>query len=235
MRSRMFHLWQDKRIKTWNPFVGCRFNCSYCWARRMARRFRCELCKSFEPHFHPERLSKIPKSGIVFVSDMGDISFAPDSVLGEIVYAIVSVQERHDAIFFFETKNPSMYVERPYDGWDHGKVLLPSKTIFSTTIETNRDELVRAYSLAPPPSIRAEFMKEITFMRKHVSIEPIMDFDLKTLFKWVTDIEPECVSIGYDNYNNHLPEPPLPKTLKLIEDLENSGIKVERKTLRGIT
>jgi len=59
-----------------------------------------------------------------------------------------------------------------------------------------------------------------------------MNFDLKTLFEWITDIEPECVSIGYDNYHNHLPEPPLEKTLKLIEDLENSGIKIERKTLR---
>jgi len=198
----------------------------------MAKRFRCEKCKRFEPHFHPERLSKIPKNGIIFVSDMGDISFASDSVLGEIIYAIVCVQERHDVIFFFETKNPSMYVERPYDGWDHGKVLLPSKTIFSTTIETNRDQLAREYSLAPSPSIRMEYMKEITFMRKHISIEPIMDFDPDVMFRWITDIEPEIVSIGYDNYNNHLPEPPLSETLKLIEDLEASGIMVERKTLR---
>jgi len=220
--------------KTWNPFVGCRFNCSYCWARRMARRLRCEKCREFVPHFHPERLDKIPKSGIVFVSDMGDISFAPDSVRVKVINAITRVQERYNVIFFFETKNPSIYLESPER--TDGRPLYPSKTIFSTTIETNRDELVLKYSLAPPPTTRFEWMKwlaeSIPQTRRHISIEPIMDFDLDVMFKWITDIEPELVSIGYDNYNHHLPEPPLSKVLKLIEDLEASGIKVERKTLR---
>jgi len=51
--------------------------------------------------------------------------------------------------------------------------------------------------------------------------------------KWILNINPEFgVSIGYDNYNWRLPEPPLAKTLQLIEELEKHGIKVERKTLR---
>ena len=225
----MFKLWGEKRIKTWNPFVGCRFDCSYCWARRIAKRLRCELCKSFEPHFHPERLDKIPRSGIIFVSDMGDISWCEDHELENLLEVVAEVQAKNDAIFFFETKNPFIYHLFP--------ALEKDKTILSTTIETNRDELCKRVSLAPPPSCRKANMTLLKpwWPRRHISIEPIMDFDPPILFRWITDIEPEIVSIGHDNYHNHLPEPPLPKVLKLIEDLEASGIKVERKTLRVIT
>ena len=39
------------------------------------------------------------------------------------------------------------------------------------------------------------------------------------------------VSVGYDNWNSGLPEPPLGKTLELIRALEGFT-RVERKTLR---
>ena len=224
----MFHLWQDKRIKTWNPFVGCRFNCSYCWARRIAKRLNCIYCRVFSPHLHEERLNaeKIPKNGVVFVSDMGDLWWAEPFQLEKILNAVKEIQEKYPASFFFETKRPLLYYSSEWD------VLKPEKTIFSTTIETNRDEIEQQFTKAPPPWSRYNKMLHLPWSRKHISIEPIMDFDLKPLFKWVTDIEPECVSIGYDNYNNNLPEPPLEKTLKLIQMLEDSGIKVEKKTLK---
>jgi hypothetical protein len=44
--------------------------------------------------------------------------------------------------------------------------------------------------------------------------------------------EPRAVAIGYDNYDNKLPEPSLTKTLQLIDSLEKAGITVYRKTLR---
>jgi hypothetical protein len=66
-----------------------------------------------------------------------------------------------------------------------------------------------------------------------VSIEPILDFSLLSFENDLVDfIRPWAVAVGYDNYNNHLPEPPLAKTLQLIEALEKAGIKVFRKTLR---
>jgi len=232
MRSRMFKLWLDKRIKTWNPFVGCYFDCSYCWARKMARRSRCEMCRAFIPHFHLERIPRIPRSGIIFVGSMGDLAcFADHSYEArKVMEAIIEVQKRHDAIFFFETKDPWIYLFVEEFAWiDYG-----DKTIISTTIETNRDQVCKKISKAPPPSSRYKAMLRLKswYKRRHISIEPIMDFDPNVMFKWITEIEPEIVSIGYDNYNNHLPEPPLSKTLKLIEDLEASGIMVERKTLR---
>ena len=215
--------------KTWNPFVGCSFNCKYCWARRLAKRLSCEFCREFLPHLHPERLDKIPKprGGIVFVCDMGDISVAHRKLVEKILGAVIEAQKRTDTTYFFETKNPTVYYTciLRYD-------LKPDQTIVSTTIETNREDLTKAVSLAPPPKVRYQSMKLLDWPRKHVSIEPIMRFDLSVMFEWITGINPECVSVGYDNYGNKLPEPRLQDVLKLIELLEESGIKVERKTLR---
>lgn len=214
--------------RTWNPFVGCEFNCSYCWARRMARRLKCELCRSFTPHVHEERLNPraLPKSGIVFVGDMGDVACQPEGIR-KVLKFVEEFQRRHETVFFFETKSPYYYVLV----FPELASLDPRKTIYSTTIETNRS-ITRIYSEAPDPERRYLAMKMLDQPRKHISIEPIMDFDLDIVFRWITDIEPEIVSIGYDNYGNDLPEPSLEKTLRLIEVLEASGIKVERKTLR---
>ena len=71
----------------WNPIVGCRNHCSYCWARKFNNRF---FKYDFDtPKFFPERLEeKIPSLSrkrnriaaeispdrpVVFVVDMGDI------------------------------------------------------------------------------------------------------------------------------------------------------------------
>jgi hypothetical protein len=46
------------------------------------------------------------------------------------------------------------------------------------------------------------------------------------------EIKPELIVIGYDNYNNGLPEPSLAKTEKFIKDLRDKGFHVQTKTLR---
>ncbi len=60
---------------------------------------------------------------------------------------------------------------------------------------------------------RAKAMIDLQYDRKFISIEPIMDFDLEIFAKWIEDIAPIHVAVGYDNWNNRLPEPSLSKTL----------------------
>jgi hypothetical protein len=57
-----------------------------------------------------------------------------------------------------------------------------------------------------------------------------MDFDESEFLRWIREINPMIVSVGYDNYHNNLPEPSLGKTLRLIGKLEEFT-KVERKTI----
>ena len=230
-RSRMFYLQGNKPIKTWNPIVGCLHRCYHgrCWARIQARRqrHRCFYCYNFYPHIHDERLGKFPKSGVVFVVSMGDMwgDWVPSEWIKSILKSMKPYWEKPDLIFFFETKNPMRYL----DFVD----LIPPNSILSTTIETDRNYKV---SKAPPPKERylAMVRSELKMFAKHVSIEPIMDFNLNTLYKWIQHINPKMVSIGYDNYNANLPEPTVDKTKKLIDKLKRITIVEVKKDRRGL-
>ena len=60
---------------TWNPIVGCKFSCGYCYARRFNNRFN--KGSDFDtPVFHPNRLLlpyKVKKPSHIFVGSMCDI------------------------------------------------------------------------------------------------------------------------------------------------------------------
>jgi len=217
--------------KTWNPIVGCFHECYYgrCWARIQARRqkHRCFYCYNFHPHIHKERLGKFPKSGIVFVVSMGDMwgDWVPRSYIEKVLEPMKPYWEKPDLIFFFETKNPARYI----DFVD----MIPPNSILSTTIETNRDYKV---SKAPSPIDRYIWITDprLEKFAKHVSIEPIMKFDLATLYKWIQVINPKMVSIGYDNYNAKLPEPSVDETMKLIDKLKRITVVEIKKDKRGL-
>jgi len=203
--------------RTWNPVTGCKHNCVYCWARVLCKRFNW----SFEPTFHENRLNKMFRENeIVFVSDMGDLfgAWVPREWILK-VFSVIAKNPR--TTFFLESKNPKRFIEFKFG--------IPKNTILSTTIETNRAYRV---SFAPLPIERYQAMREVDGI-KHVSIEPIMDFDEEIFLNWLSKIEPKFVSIGYDNYGFKLPDPPIEKTLKFIEDLDEIGILIEIKNLKG--
>jgi len=64
---------------SWNPIVGCKHGCWYCYARRLAKRFPKNFPNGFEPTFYPERLdqpTKVKKPSKIFVCSISDL-FAP--------------------------------------------------------------------------------------------------------------------------------------------------------------
>ena len=233
-KSRMFGFVTE----TWNPIVGCSHNCVYCWARRQAQRQKknCPKCGWFTPHLHEERLNrKFKPNTLVFVCDMADL-FCNEVLDGWIRKVLHVIHQNPKTLFFLETKNPDnmQFFDIP-----------KTNTVLSVTIETNKvhGELPKIgrwsysnISQAIPVDLRFQdfyFNDYFEDFRKHVSIEPVLDFDLEEFLEWILDIKPSFgVSVGYDNYGCRLPEPPLAKTLQLIEQLEKHGIKVERKTLR---
>ena len=56
---------------TWSPVVGCNRGCDYCWARRLAKRFKCELCRQFLPHVHNERWRQVTSTQAPAVVGVG--------------------------------------------------------------------------------------------------------------------------------------------------------------------
>lgn len=123
--------------------------------------------------------------------------------------------------FVFQTKNPERALEfHKY---------FPPHSLIGTTIETNRD--TSEYSQAPSPLSRYRAM--VTFAHlgfpTFVTIEPITDFDVAELVKWISDISPKFTNIGADSKKCSLPEPPPEKIRQLISGLQANGIIIKKK------
>ena len=78
-------------------------------------------------------------------------------------------------------------------------------------------------------------MKNLNWQPKMVSVEPIINFDRDVFLEWISNINPQLVYVGYDNYYNfthhRLAEPSQEKTKWLIGKLE-AFTAVRRKSIR---
>jgi len=215
-------------VKQWNPFVGCRFNCSYCKSsfQRQIKRWakeNCDKCYSFTPHEHPERLTQsLPNTGFmqfIFTCSSGDIAFCPSDYLLKIIARIRN--EPHKK-FLMQSKAPQILKEFNF----------PGNIILGTTIETNRDDLYEGISKAPKPSQRYSDFLTVQHPMKMITIEPVIDFNLNVMTNWIESINPIMVWLGYDSRNSHLPEPSLDKVKQLHWELGKKGFTVILKKIR---
>lgn len=214
---------------TWNPFTGpCPYECTYCWAKSLINRYKWAKYTDAGPGIDEKQINKTFRPiDFVFVQDMSDASTA---AMGAVARVMTRVKLNPDTRFLFLTKNPSSYLH-----WVKNIATMPpSNAILGATIETNYGTILQQVSKAPPPNKRLEAMQTLSDLgfKTFVSMEPIMDFNKHYTLEALTLIHPWAVAIGYDNYHNDLPEPPLEKTNWLINSLELKGIKVYRKTLR---
>ena len=229
--------------ETWNPLGGeCSHKCVYCWsmgAKGLVQRYNMQkyrgeprlILKEFNRKFEPD--------AFVFVCDMIDL-FAENVPAALISKVLRKIKQFPKTTFLLQTKNPRRYI--PFLLLNQ----IPRNAILGVTVETststfNTPSKFTSYeeiSSAPLPAFRLSWMHAISSTnishvnrRIFVSIEPVLDFDLEIFVACIKAVKPWAVAVGYDNYNHKLPEPPLEKTLKLIEELEKFT-KVYRKTLR---
>jgi hypothetical protein len=191
----------------------------------VGRTKHCELCKSYSPHAHPERLARLYADRAIFVCEDGDIAFA-DPAFVKKVFQVLSSDTKPNRLWFVQSKDPrclKQYLS-----------LLPSNTFVATTLETNRDEGYEAISKAPKPTQRYLDFLGLNWDKKIVTVEPILDFDLGIFLQWIKNIHPEVVFIGYNSHPEKvpLPEPEKKKTWQLIHSLERCGIRVLKKEMR---
>lgn len=105
---------------TWNPIVGCRIGCEYCWAKKFHARFNKGSDFSW-PTFYPNRLEepyKTKKPSHIFVCSMGDINSngVPPSWVEKVLEV---VRENPQHTFKFLSKRPYyfQYFNFPENVW----------------------------------------------------------------------------------------------------------------------
>ncbi|GAG54613.1 unnamed protein product [marine sediment metagenome] len=135
---------------TWNPVTGCKHNCEWCYARKIANRFK-NLFNDFKPTFHEHRLTepygRQYKPSKIFVVSMGDLfgKWVPASW----IHSVIKVAEDNPQhTFQFLTKNSKRYLwfDFPKNCWI-GTTVTGEKTESSSTYP--RRKTIQFLSIEP--------------------------------------------------------------------------------------
>lgn len=157
---------------SWNPVTGCRRGCDYCYARDIGIRFS----GTFEPTFHPERLTA-PKNTLyppnpttadrnVFVVSMGDLfgEWVPDDWINPVLKVVTESPKWN---FLFLTKSPGRLLDFEF----------PKNAWVGTTVDIQ--------SRVKPAE---ESFKQIKATVKFLSCEPFLEplkFNDLSMFDWI--------------------------------------------------
>jgi len=188
---------------TWNPIKGCKHACCYCYVKELETRYQYNA----SPRFVEEELkTNLGKGNVIFVGSASDMwGEWVDSLNIEQVFERC---RRFDNEYVFQSKNPARFLE--FIG------RFPKKSIFGTTIETDR--YIEQVSESPDIPCRVEAMKRLGG-KKFISIEPILRFDLERLVRMIYQIQPSFVTIGADSKNHNLLEPNGKQVRQLLKRL----------------
>jgi DNA repair photolyase len=195
----------------WSPLTGCPHQCSYCYVKNSWRDL--PEVPTLEVPF-----PNLGSGKTIFIGHLCDM-FA-EGVNESDVLKVLEHCRKFDNEYVFQTKNPEgVWKFKPY---------LPEKRMFGTTIETNREDLLKEHSKAPDPISRANGLGQIEG-KKFVTIEPIMDFDVPELLSLIVFCKPDFVNIGADSKRHNLPEPTAEKITRLVQVLGVHGITIRKK------
>ena len=201
----------------------CGHKCKYCYVQRMGDRFPALKAKYSGPvRIIEGSLSvRYGTGNTIFVDHMNDL-FA-DNVPVDMIYAVLEhCKQWPGNTYVFQTKNPARAFELAGS--------LPEKSIIGTTVESN--EWYPDITDAPHPLDRIDALFGIKVAWKFktfITIEPVIDFNLKAFLVELRSARPDFINIGSDSKKSGLPEPSAQKLVALIEGIKDAGIEIRQK------
>lgn len=202
---------------TWNTVKGqCPdHQCLYCYMRI----FKFKLNKR---RFDEEELKiDLGEGNFVFVGSSNDM-FSETVPKEWIQRTLWHCQNYSGNRYLFQSKNPQRFREF---------MIFPANSVLATTIESNRtyDKISNA-----PTTLERKLAIEKITLPTVVTMEPVLDFDLDILVRWMSDIKPAWINIGADSKGHNLPEPLQEKLSELIEILGKSHTVKLKPNLRRL-
>jgi protein gp37 len=140
----------------------------------------------------------------IFVGSGTDM-FAND-VSDKWIKKVLHICHKYGNKYLFQTKNTVRLIN----------YLFPKDVVLGTTVETNKKNSLSGSICS---SDRAKYLSYHRDKITMVTIEPIMDFDLKPMIDIVLMANPKWVNIGADSKRHNLPEPSWNKVEELISEL----------------
>ena len=197
----------------------CYHDCSYCYMKKWGEQKPVRLDEK-------ELKTDLGKDNFIFVGSSCDI-FA-DDIPKEWIIKTLEYCNIFENKYLFQSKNPKRFTAYLLEP------VIKNKSIFCTTIETNRFYSEMGNTLDTYQ--RAEYLKTIgKHINTYLTIEPIFDFDLHPFLNYLKLANPEQVNIGADSGNNNLSEPPKEKILELITELKKfTKVKLKKNLKRLI-
>lgn len=205
---------------TWNPIKGkCQHECGYCYVSRLVKNQK-------EIRLDDKAMkADLGTGNFIFVGSGTDV-FA-ESVSSEWVTKVLDYCNKFNNKYLFQSKNPERFKE-------FIKHPVFKKSVICTTIESNR-----LYADCKAPSVEErvsaiEVIKSEMDIDAYVTIEPIMDFDLKEMVELIKRCSPTQVNIGADSKRTALTEPTREKASELIVELKKFTTVNEKKNLNRL-
>ena len=202
-------------VETWNPLAGeCSHKCSYCYRNKMMRFPTIKKKYTGKPRLDDNAMKKnLGKGNYWFVCSMTDL-FAADVPNDCIERILEYIRKYANNKYLLQTKNPESLLFWLAE-------VLSLDIVPCVTFETNRT-MYQHFSGGQLFKDRLECLEVINvfFPFTMITIEPIIDFDLKEFVSMINKSSPNQVNIGADSGNNNLPEPSKEKTLELIKELK---------------
>ncbi|GHV89879.1 hypothetical protein AGMMS50268_03820 [Spirochaetia bacterium] len=188
---------------TWNTVKGkCPHGCSYCYMKRWGEQKPIRFDKR-------ELKTDLGSGNFIFIGSSCDM-FA-EGMPSEWIVETLEKANQYKNNYLVQSKTPERFLQ-------FHTMLPPESFTLCTTIETNfvYSEIM---GYTPAPEIRADTISKLTEHKHMITVEPIMEFDVKALSHLILSAWPDQVNIGADSGNNGLPEPSGKKIRQLIEVL----------------
>jgi protein gp37 len=109
--------WPFENLYTWNPIFGCLHGCKYCYARKMAIRFKGSFKPKFDEHIFNDKSIRTPRTRSIFIGSMADV-FGDWVAFHDIQRVLEKIRLNPQHKYIFLTKNPARYLEFDFRGID---------------------------------------------------------------------------------------------------------------------